>query len=230
LAQALEMGSENARLVVAADCRRAKPGSTQELTYGVGAAAVLTGGHDVLARYLVSHSAAAPFVDHFRESGEKYDYYWEERWIRDAGVAPIVPAAVAQLLTRINVPAARVAWFGLAGVPVGSDVMVAKTLGIPAGCVVPDLQGTVGDAGAAHSLLLLASTIERGKRDDVSSRVGLTLRDLSCHLEKAGIARQKFPERLELVEEMPRTAAGKIKKDVLRGIAARLVAETPRIH
>jgi non-ribosomal peptide synthetase component E (peptide arylation enzyme) len=43
-------------------------------------------------------------------------------------------------------------------------------------------------------------------------------------LEKAGIARQKFPERLEVVEDMPRTAAGKIKKDVLRGIAARLVA------
>jgi non-ribosomal peptide synthetase component E (peptide arylation enzyme) len=54
---------------------------------------------------------------------------------------------------------------------------------------------------------------------------GLTLHDLSCHLERSGIARQKFPERLELVDDMPRTAAGKIKKDVLRGVAARLVAE-----
>jgi non-ribosomal peptide synthetase component E (peptide arylation enzyme) len=59
----------------------------------------------------------------------------------------------------------------------------------------------------------------------IASQQGLTLRDLSCYLEKAGLARQKFPERLELVEDMPRTAAGKIKKDVLRGIAARLVAE-----
>jgi non-ribosomal peptide synthetase component E (peptide arylation enzyme) len=59
----------------------------------------------------------------------------------------------------------------------------------------------------------------------IASHQGLTLRDLSCHLEKAGLARQKFPERLELVDDMPRTAAGKIKKDVLRGIAARLVAE-----
>jgi cyclohexanecarboxylate-CoA ligase len=58
----------------------------------------------------------------------------------------------------------------------------------------------------------------------IAIQPGLTLRDLACHLEKAGIARQKFPERLELVEDMPRTAAGKIKKDVLRGIAARLVA------
>jgi 3-hydroxy-3-methylglutaryl CoA synthase len=167
LAQALEIGSERARLVVAADCRRAKPGSTQELTYGAGAAAFMVGRHDVVARYLGGYSAAAPFVDHFRQSGEKYDYYWEERWIRDAGVAPLVPAAVTHLLKRIDIPVGRVAWFGLAGVPAGSDALVAKTLGIPLGSVVPDLQGTVGDAGAAHALLLLASAIERGKPGDV---------------------------------------------------------------
>jgi cyclohexanecarboxylate-CoA ligase len=59
----------------------------------------------------------------------------------------------------------------------------------------------------------------------IVAQPGLTLRDLACHLEKAGIARQKFPERLEVVDDMPRTAAGKIKKDILRGIAARLVGE-----
>jgi cyclohexanecarboxylate-CoA ligase len=58
----------------------------------------------------------------------------------------------------------------------------------------------------------------------ISSNPALTLRDLVCHLEKAGIARQKFPERLELVEDMPRTPAGKIKKDVLRKLAATLAA------
>jgi cyclohexanecarboxylate-CoA ligase len=52
-----------------------------------------------------------------------------------------------------------------------------------------------------------------------------TLPDLVAYLEKAGIARQKFPERLELVDEMPRTAAGKIKKDVLRGVIAALLKE-----
>jgi cyclohexanecarboxylate-CoA ligase len=37
-----------------------------------------------------------------------------------------------------------------------------------------------------------------------------------AHLEAAGIARQKFPERLELVEAFPTNAAGKIRKDLLR--------------
>lgn len=60
----------------------------------------------------------------------------------------------------------------------------------------------------------------------IARHEGLTLQDLCCHLERAGLARQKFPERLELVDDMPRTAAGKIKKDVLRSVAARLVIES----
>lgn len=48
-----------------------------------------------------------------------------------------------------------------------------------------------------------------------------TLAALVVHLEQTGIARQKLPERLELFEDFPRTAAGKVKKDILREIVAR---------
>ncbi|HLY53976.1 MAG TPA: AMP-binding protein, partial [Stellaceae bacterium] len=43
-----------------------------------------------------------------------------------------------------------------------------------------------------------------------------TLATVTEHLGRLGIAKQKYPERLELVEEFPRTPAGKIRKDVLR--------------
>ena len=50
--------------------------------------------------------------------------------------------------------------------------------------------------------------------------------DMSAHLEKSGLARQKFPERLEIVESLPYTVAGKIRKNVLRDdIRARLAEE-----
>jgi acyl-CoA synthetase (AMP-forming)/AMP-acid ligase II len=39
---------------------------------------------------------------------------------------------------------------------------------------------------------------------------------LAACLEKAGLARQKFPERVELVDDLPRTASGKVQKNVLR--------------
>ncbi len=43
-----------------------------------------------------------------------------------------------------------------------------------------------------------------------------TLTELAEFLERAGLARQKFPERLEYVDDFPRTASGKIRKDQLR--------------
>jgi acyl-CoA synthetase (AMP-forming)/AMP-acid ligase II len=51
----------------------------------------------------------------------------------------------------------------------------------------------------------------------------LTLEDLARHLAEIGLARQKWPEELRLVEDFPRTASGKIRKVDLR---ARLRSET----
>lgn len=39
---------------------------------------------------------------------------------------------------------------------------------------------------------------------------------LAAHVQASGLARQKTPERFEFVEDFPRTASGKIRKDVLR--------------
>jgi cyclohexanecarboxylate-CoA ligase len=44
----------------------------------------------------------------------------------------------------------------------------------------------------------------------------LTLEELVAHCEAAGMARQFWPERLELVDEMPKTPSGKIQKFLLR--------------
>jgi acyl-CoA synthetase (AMP-forming)/AMP-acid ligase II len=43
-----------------------------------------------------------------------------------------------------------------------------------------------------------------------------TLSDVQAHLERAGLARQKWPEELRVVDDYPRTASGKITKYVLR--------------
>ncbi|MFV3077203.1 AMP-binding protein [Niveispirillum fermenti] len=49
---------------------------------------------------------------------------------------------------------------------------------------------------------------------------------ITRHVAAAGLARQKFPERVELVTDLPRTASGKVRKDILRQrIAARIAQE-----
>ena len=44
----------------------------------------------------------------------------------------------------------------------------------------------------------------------------LELRDITAELERIGLARQKWPEELRIVDDFPRTASGKIRKVDLR--------------
>jgi acyl-CoA synthetase (AMP-forming)/AMP-acid ligase II len=48
--------------------------------------------------------------------------------------------------------------------------------------------------------------------------------DIRRFLERAGLARQKFPEHLVTVDELPRVPSGKVSKDVLRA-RAKAIAE-----
>jgi acyl-CoA synthetase (AMP-forming)/AMP-acid ligase II len=44
----------------------------------------------------------------------------------------------------------------------------------------------------------------------------LDLADITDALDRAGLARQKWPEELLVVDDFPRTAAGKVRKVELR--------------
>ena len=49
---------------------------------------------------------------------------------------------------------------------------------------------------------------------------------LAAHVQHSGLARQKTPERFEFVDDLPRTASGKVRKDQLRAaIKAKLGSE-----
>jgi 3-hydroxy-3-methylglutaryl CoA synthase len=158
-------GGGHGVLVVAADCRQAKPGSEQESRYGHGAAAVLVDtGEDVAATLLGSASLRADFVDHYRSAGADFDYGYEERWIRDAGYLALMPRAIAQALPG-EVPAAEVTHLVVQG-PNRFAVAVARAAGIRADAVQADLYDQCGDIGVAHPLLLLGAVLERARAGD----------------------------------------------------------------
>ncbi|MCZ6837655.1 MAG: AMP-binding protein [Alphaproteobacteria bacterium] len=52
----------------------------------------------------------------------------------------------------------------------------------------------------------------------------LTFEDMVSALDKTGMAKQKYPERLEIIDAFPRTPAGKIRKNVLREMIAEKIA------
>ncbi|HEX3431064.1 MAG TPA: OB-fold domain-containing protein [Rhizomicrobium sp.] len=154
--------SDRARapLIVAAEKRKARAGSTQELSYGDGAAAILLCARDTIAEFVAAHSLTVDFVDHFRASGEDFDYGWEERWVRDEGYGKLVPDTVRALLEKTGTSAADIAHVILPCPFAGLDRQLASRCGIDAAKVRDDLAGVVGDTGAAHALLMLAHVLE----------------------------------------------------------------------
>jgi 3-hydroxy-3-methylglutaryl CoA synthase len=147
-------------LVVAADMRRAKAGSTQEMQYGDGAAAVLVGEGEPLATLLGAHTESVDFVHQYRMHDRNSDYGWEERWIRDEGYLKLVPRAVGALLERCGVEPGAIAHFVMPGTLSRVQAAVAKKCGFAEAAVRDSLAATVGDTGAAHPLLMLAAALE----------------------------------------------------------------------
>jgi 3-hydroxy-3-methylglutaryl CoA synthase/uncharacterized OB-fold protein len=155
------------QLVLAADLRRTRAASAQELEFGDGAAALLVGTGDVIAEYLGSGTLSVDFVDHFRVVDAEVDYAWEERWVRDEGIGKLVPRAVAAALADAGLDAAAVDHFIFPSTIAKLDAQLAGTCGIRPQAVVENLAGAIGDTGTPHALLMLAHTLERARAGQV---------------------------------------------------------------
>ncbi len=160
-------------LVVATDHRRTKAASSGELNYGDGAVAVLVGNDDTLLDCLATHTASVDFIDHFRGAAEAFDYDWEERWIRDEGIARIIPPAVGRALEKAGVAAADVAHFIMPCTIRGGAAMVASQVGVPGDAVADNLAEEVGETGAAHPLMMLSARLPEVSADDIVVVVGV---------------------------------------------------------
>jgi 3-hydroxy-3-methylglutaryl CoA synthase len=166
LSQALAIvkaGTDGQALVVAGDRRVPKAVSTQEMDIGDGGAAVLIGRENVIAEHLGSAVTTADFVDHFRGSGEDFDYHWEERWIRDEGYTKLVPPVLKRALADAKLDPASVDYFILPSAFKGVTDNLAKRVGIKADAVRDNLAQQVGETGCAHALLMLAHALSEAK-------------------------------------------------------------------
>ena len=147
------------RLVVAAERRHARPASPQEMIFGDGAAAASVGAGRAIASFVAARSVHADLVDHFRQTGETYDYGWEERWVRDEGYMKLAAGTIQQCLGDAGIAASDIAHFVMpAPLPRINDA-VAKRVGIPPSAVVGTAADTVGDLGCAQPLAMLDDAV-----------------------------------------------------------------------
>lgn len=159
-------GAEGPILFTASEQRKTKAASPQEMTYGDGAAAVLAGTGEVIAKFIGAHTVSADFVDHFRGSGHAYDYAWEERWLRDEGYLKIVPDAIKAVLDKTGIAASDVTTFCFPVAMKRVASMLAKKAGLADEAVADNLQATCGEAGAAHPVIMLVHALETARPGD----------------------------------------------------------------
>lgn len=154
-------------LCLASEKRKFRPGSEGELNSGDAAAALLVGtGDKVVARLLASHSVSIDFIDHFRATGEQFDYGWEARWVRDEGFNKIIGKAVKEMLGAAGVAASDITHFIVPLTGRGVAEGIAKRVGIAAEAVRDRLGANVGETGTAHASLMLAHALEEAAPGD----------------------------------------------------------------
>lgn len=162
-------GDGGTSLVVAADVRSGLAGGPDEAAFGDGAAALVIdeGSRSPVLVALESWaSRTEEFVDRWRVPGEVRSRVWEERF-GELRYLPLGGDALAAALEGAGLSAGDVDHLVVAGTHGRAVRSVAAKSGVDPGRVVDDLSSSVGNTGAAHPFLLLASVLERAAPDEV---------------------------------------------------------------
>ena len=164
LAQALSAGGKS--LVAVGEHRKARAASAQELDFGDAAAAFVVGEGPGAAEFLGRGGVTDDFVDHFRGDGG-FDYYWEERWIRDEGIVKLVPPALRKALEVAGVKPSEVDHFCFPSTFAGMAAALARAVGIRPEAVRDNLAAVMGEAGCAHGPIMLAHALEEARENEI---------------------------------------------------------------
>jgi len=163
-------------LVVLSDRRDGLPTSVDEASGGDGAAAVLIGddtpGTPVIAEYLGGASVSDEFLDRWRTPGDRRSKVWEERF-GETRYLSLGSEAWESALKSVGMSAEQVDRVAVTGMHGRAVKALARTLGVRDGVLADDLTTTVGQTGAAHPGLVLASLVEQAGPGQVLAVVAL---------------------------------------------------------
>lgn len=163
---AVKSGRANTALVAASDKRETKTASFYELWFGDGAASVMIGKDDVIAEFIGSNSLTYDFPDHYRGSMHKFDYTWEERWMRDEGYSKVIPEVIKGLLSKCSLTANDISKVIFPCFFKREHQDIAKKMGFSPDKLIDNLHEVCGETGSAHPLVMLAAALEKAKPGD----------------------------------------------------------------
>jgi 3-hydroxy-3-methylglutaryl CoA synthase len=164
--EVIQSGNKDSIMVTTADHRETKGAYFYEMWFGDGAASLLLGKKDVIAEFKGSYSVSYDFADHYRGAGHKFDYMWEERWVRDEGYSKIIPEAINGLLKKYNLSIDDFAKVVYPCFFKREHAGIAKKIGVSPEKVQDNMHEVCGETGTAHPLLMFIAVLEESKPGD----------------------------------------------------------------
>ncbi|MEJ8567354.1 zinc ribbon domain-containing protein [Elongatibacter sediminis] len=158
-------------LLCAADCIDALPASDGERDLGHGAAAVVIGAGNPVARIRAAAARHEDFVDRYRESGTRFEYRLEPRWTRDAGTVSQLHDLIGQVLAEADTAATDIKAF-LSPLPPDAERAVLRAAGLTQCVTAAPLRDSVGTCGSAHPLVMLSWALESAEPGDQLLLIG----------------------------------------------------------
>jgi 3-hydroxy-3-methylglutaryl CoA synthase len=162
---AVRAGDKRYALVTASDKREAKSAYLYEMWFGDGAASLMIGSDNVIAEFKGSHSVSHDFVDHYRGADHKYDYMWEERWVRDQGYGKIIPEVLTGVLNKTGLKMDDVSKVIFPCLFKGEARAIAKRMGFGEK-LADNMHDVCGETGAAHPLVMFINNLQEASPGD----------------------------------------------------------------
>jgi hydroxymethylglutaryl-CoA synthase len=162
---AVEGGASHAAVAMA-DCRLAAPEGKAEQSNGDGAVAFVLGRDNVIAEIEAGASITREFLDTWRAPGERFAHSWEERFTLTQVHAPMLMKVIRDVLAKAKVAPSDLTKI-VFDVPNPRAVEeAARGLRLDPSKFADSFAATIGQTGAAHAGLMLASVLPSAKPGD----------------------------------------------------------------
>ncbi len=153
-------------VVVASDMRNAYPKSQKEQLLGDAAAAYVIGRENLMATIDEYISISDEIIDVWRNTGEKFVNWAENRFIMDEGYMSSLTYAVKELLDKVELQPSDFSKIILPAPDMRGYLKLAVSLGFTPEQVETPLLMEIGDCGTAQVMLILAAALEKAEPGD----------------------------------------------------------------
>lgn len=199
---AVDCGSVDRVLVVAADCRVALPGSDLELNLGDGAAALMIGRDEVMVEIEGRLSITEEFLDIWRRQDERYLQQADPAFVSEYGYERLIREALDTLLHNHDLQMDEIAYIAFNAPSAKLHRRINRRIGIKGkGDLDQQLITRIGNTGSSFPLLLAIGALEEAKPGDRLTLIGYG-GGVDAFLLKMASKHKEVAERARLKEEI----------------------------